>query len=74
MTRIMRGTYRYIALGITFPLMSSSLWVVHKVDSGLLSGVSRHTQHICKAAVCQSPGDGADFFGPVRYYYHTPSI
>ena len=40
MTRIMRGTYRYIALGITFPLMSSSLWVVHKVDSGLLSGVS----------------------------------
>ena len=34
MTRIMRGTYRYIALGIAFPLMSSSLWVVHKVDSG----------------------------------------
>ena len=56
----MRGTYRYIAF--TFPLMSSSLWVVHKVDSGLLSGVSRHTQHTCKAAVCQLPGDGADFF------------
>ena len=32
--------------------MSSSLWVVHKVDSGLLCGVSRHTQHTRKAAVC----------------------